>query len=152
MMTRKTKQVATFGIARLLALAAVLGAPGAALACRVASFQTPILHEKLPALPADAVAAEVEVVTDVRAPPGWRAMDVRIIRMIRGQYRGRTIRIEPKAYSSCDGWPYPGTRGIVVGSVLSSSDEALVVDPIRAPSAEDLRRQAASRPGPAEKR
>jgi hypothetical protein len=122
------------------------GASGAH-ACRVSTSQTPILHDRLPAaLPAGTIAAEVEVITDIRAPgAGDRAMNTRVIRMMRGKYAGRTIRVAPTYISSCDGWPYPGTRGIVVGRVLSSSDGVLAVDPIRGPSVAQQQREAAER-------
>ena len=114
--------------------AAVAAVPATAQACRVSSFQTPILHDKVPTLAPGLIAVEVEITTDVRSasrPP----LEGRIISMIRGKYAGSLLRIEPQVISSCDGFPYPGQRGIVVGRVLRSSGDALVVDPVRAPSA-----------------
>lgn len=126
-----------------LLVVATFTLPGAAQACRVAAAQTPLLHKRLPELGPGLVAAEVEIVTDVRSdsrPP----LEARIIRMISGDYAGTRLRIEPLMQTSCDGVPYPGTRGFVIGRVLSASDEILVVDPLRAPSAIELHRQRAA--------
>jgi len=129
----------------LLPLLAAALFPTPAQACRISANQTPLLHERLPRLPAGAIAAEVEIVTDARSearPP----LEARIIRMIRGSYRGTRLRIDRHMVSSCDGVPYPGMRGIVVGMVLSQTDELLVIDAIRAPSALERERQRPVRP------
>src|SRR5688572_6701426 len=88
--------------------------PGAARACRVPAAQTPYLHETLPAIPEGAVAAEVEITTDVRSPVNV-PLEARIISMRAGRYTGTKIRIEPQFVSSCDGFPYRGEQGFVVG-------------------------------------
>ena len=124
------------------ALACVASCP--AQACRTADFQTPILHSALPSLADGVVAAEVEIITDVRSPSSSNIMDARVITMIRGDYRGDRIRIDPQYRTSCDRFPSPGTRGIVVGRILSTSESVLVIDPIRAPSAFEVRRRRAS--------
>jgi hypothetical protein len=131
----------------LLALLVFAGAmlPASAEACRIAAAQTPILHDTLPPLPPGVVAAEVEIVTDVRSQADV-PLEARIVRMISGDYRGSRLRIDRNIVSSCDGVPYPGMRGIVVGRVLSVSDEMLVVDAIRAPSALERQRQRAAQP------
>ena len=126
----------------MISLAAALTAfPSAAHACRVPARQTPILHQTLPALPEGMVAAEVEITSDIRSP-GRPPLEARIISMVSGDDAGTKLRIEPRVISSCDGFPSPGTRGFAVGRILSSSEEALVIDPIRAPSAVELHRRA----------
>ena len=100
------------------------------------------LHDKIPVLSPDLIAAEVEITTDVRSTPS-PPLEARIISMIQGKYAGSLLRIEPQVISSCDGFPYPGQRGIVVGRVVQSSDGVLVIDPIRAPSANQIREDKA---------
>jgi hypothetical protein len=129
----------------LAPLVLTLLVPGPAQACRVPAAQTPLLHDRLPRLPAGVIAAEVEIVTDVRSEPE-PPLEARIIRMIRGNYRGTRLRIDPTRVTSCDGVPLPGQRGIVVGRVLSVSDEMLVVDAIRAPSRLERERQRRVQP------
>ena len=63
---------------------------------------------------------------------------------LEGDFKGSTIRIEPTYWSSCDSLPYPGSRGILVGRVLSSTGDVLVVDPVRALSQRQLEEQAAA--------
>ena len=128
----------------LLAAAALLPAP--ASACRVAAAQRPLLHERLPPLPRGAIAAEVEIVTDVRAP-ARPELEARIIRMRRGHYRGTRLRIDRTVVSSCDSIPYPGMRGIVAGWVVSQSGDLLVVAAIHAPSALERQQQRVARRG-----
>jgi hypothetical protein len=120
--------------------AAFSAAPNAAYACRASVSQTPILHRTLPALPDGVVAAEVQVITD-KYSPERPPLEARIISMIKGDYAGTKLRIEPHFISSCDVFPQPGDRGFAVGRVLSRSKEALVIDPIRAPSAGELHRR-----------
>ena len=93
-----------------------------------------ILHDKVPTLTSGLIAAEVEITTDIRSA-GRPPLEARIISMIQGKYAGSLMRIEPQVISSCDGFPYPGQRGVIVGRVLTSSEVLLVVDPVRAPSA-----------------
>ncbi len=123
-------------------LAMTVGAvPHVAHACRTSSSQTSILHRVLPVLPKGVVAAEVEITTDIRSP-ARPPLEARIISMIKGGYKGRKLRIAPQIISSCDGFPYPGSRGFAVGRVLLSSKDVLVIDPIREPSANDRMRQS----------
>ena len=110
-----------------MALVFAATVPGAAEACRTRSQMTPLLYDAVPELAPDLIAAEVEI---TRTNP----LEGRIVRMIRGEYSGSLLRLEPQYFSSCDAWPRSGQRGIAVGRVLRSSNEALVIDPIRAPS------------------
>jgi hypothetical protein len=107
-----------------------------------------MLHEALPDLPEGAVAVEVEITTDVRSA-GNPPLEARIISMIEGDFEGTKLRFDPRINTSCDGYPYLGTRGIAVGYVLSTSDGILVIDPIRAPSAVERERQNALSAEPA---
>lgn len=125
-------------IAILLLASTLWSAP--AVACRVASNQTPLLHETLPPLEPGMVAAEVEIVTDVRKDGG--PLEAQVLLMLEGSYAPAMIKIEPTVHSSCDGIPSVGTRGIVVGYVLSSTGDQLVVDPLRAPSERQRELQA----------
>ena len=117
---------------------AIISFPAPAQACRVAENQGPILHETLPALPDGAVAAEVEITADVRSTP-HPSLEARIISMIVGDYAGSKMRIEPRMRTSCDAVPSLGSRGIIAGLVLARSEEALVIDAIRAQSETKLR-------------
>lgn len=61
------------------------------------------------------MVAEVEITTDVRSterPP----LEARIIAMVQGDYTGEKLRIDQQLVSSCDGVPYPGDRGFVIGA------------------------------------
>jgi hypothetical protein len=113
-----------------LLCAALLALPSSAFACTFSEAMTPLLFDELPAVPADAVAARVQILSGGHRS-GTRA---RIIEMIRGDYPGSNLRLEPSFATSCDRPPVDGETGIVVGRVVSSSPEELVVDPIRAPS------------------
>jgi hypothetical protein len=124
----------------LLAVGAVI--PATAQACRLAANQTSMLHTILPAIPPGAVAAEVEIITDVRSadrPP----LEARILSMIVGDFKGTRLRFDPQIITSCDGFPSPGTRGIAVGYIRSASDDVLLIDPIREPSESERQRQPA---------
>jgi hypothetical protein len=130
-------------LAPLLLAAALF--PATAHACRIPSAMTPLLHERLPRpLPAGTVAAEVEIAADVRTSL-TQPIDARIIRMLRGHYRGTRLRIDRTVVTSCDADPSPGSRGIVVGRILSRTDALLVIDPIRAPSAREQQLQREQR-------
>lgn len=118
--------------------AAVATVPATAQACRVSTSQTPILHDTVPPVAPGLIVAEVEITTEIHSvarPP----LEARIISMIRGEYSGSHMRIEPQYFTSCDVFPSLGQRGIVVGRVLKIADDALVVDPVRAPSAAETR-------------
>jgi hypothetical protein len=112
-------------IRSILLVAALAALPSPAPACTVAEAMTPMLFEELPAVPTDAVAARVRMLTGIRA---------RIVEMIRGDYSGANLRLAPSASTSCDLHPDEGQTGIVVGWVISSSPDELVIDPLRAPS------------------
>jgi hypothetical protein len=124
--------------AMLVAIGAIV--PAAAQACRLPANQTSMLHRTLPALPPGVVAAEVEIITDVRSSDR-PFLEGEIISMIVGEFEGTRLRFDPQITTSCDGYPYPGTRGIAVGYVRSASDDILVIDPIREPSASERQRQ-----------
>jgi hypothetical protein len=91
------------------------------------------LHESLPEIPDGAVAARVEILTSTYSLHDVR-IEARIVSMLGGSYPGTRIRLEPRHVTSCDSFPSAGETGIVVGYVISSSDDLLIVDPIRAPS------------------
>jgi len=66
---------------------AAMGLSSTAQACRLSDRQTPILHDELPALTPELVAAQVEITTDVRSLPR-PPLEARIITMIHGSYSG----------------------------------------------------------------
>lgn len=115
--------------------------PGAAFACRTASNRTPYLHTSLPALSADMIAAQVEILTDTHSLRDVR-IEARVIAMLHGAYTGKRLRIEPTAITSCDAIPRAGEQGIIVGKVLRKENDVLVIDVIPAPSESQLIRQA----------
>ena len=115
--------------------------PVAAFACRVGSNLTPYLHPWLPAQPAlsaDMIAAEVEILSDPSSL-GVGGIDARVITMLRGDYAGKRLRIEPEVVTSCDAIPTAGARGVVIGKVLREEDGVLVIDIVRAPSLAEQR-------------
>ena len=111
-------------------LAAALAAP--ARACPFSEAMTPLLFDALPVVAPGDVAARIEVLPRDPRNPGMRA---RIVAILVGEYAGSNLRLEPSYLTSCDRFPQAGETGIVVGRVISSSPEALVIDPLRAPSA-----------------
>jgi len=115
----------------LAAIAALALLCSPARACPIADAMTPMLFEELPAVPPGAVAARVVILADDPRHAGTRG---RILAMLVGDYAGTMLRLEPAYYTSCDRFPQPGDAGIVVGRILSSTPDELVVDPIRAPS------------------
>jgi hypothetical protein len=123
-----------FAIRGFVALTAVAALPMPAWACPFSEAMKPMLFEELPAVPADAVAARVQILARNPHEPVVRA---RIVEMIRGDYAGASVRLEPSYHNSCDRFPLAGETGIVVGRVISSSPEALVIDPVWAPSLVD---------------
>ena len=54
-----------------------------------------------------------------------------IIEMVRGSYAGSKIIIKVRLGTSCDQFPYPGEEGIVVGDLISATNEALTISAIR---------------------
>lgn len=132
------------GNAFLFAATIGLATPAPAPACTIADAVTPYLHRTLPAVPQGAIAARVEILPGT--PSGHQVrIRARILSMLRGSYDGSTLLIEPRMLSSCDGIPTAGEKGIVVGRVVSSSPEALVIDPVRAPSRLDRQRSRRDR-------
>lgn len=77
----------------------------------------------------------------------WSA---KIIRMIKGSYSGERMIITPASLSSCNSFPRVGGRGFVVGRVIDSSSEALVVEAQSSRSLNDLAAAAAASFGPKE--
>ena len=122
---------------RILTVSAVAVAltvlPGSAEACVDPAELQPYLRRELPQIPNDAVAAEVEIVSTSDTLPHI-IIEARIIRMLSGTHAGARMRIQPRTVSSCSGIPTVGARGIVVGRVLSSSDDLLVIDPVPGPT------------------
>lgn len=117
--------------------------PVAAFACRVASNEKPYLHAWLPAQPAlsaDMIAAEVEVLSEPSSLRGVR-IEARVISMLKGAYAGTRLRIEPEFVTSCDAFPAVGARGVVIGKRLREEDGVLVIDIIRAPSLDEQMRK-----------
>jgi hypothetical protein len=122
-------------------VAALSTVPDDAGACLLAADQMSYLHKTLPELPEGTIAADVEITTNARRTAHGRS-EARIVSMIKGRYRGTKLIIEPSIVTSCDGIPHLGERGFVVGRVVSSSEDALVIDPIRVPSTyKDPRRE-----------
>jgi hypothetical protein len=120
----------------------VLALPStAAHACRAPSDQKPYLRSSLPALSADMIAAKVEILTDTRSLRDVR-IEARLITMLQGAYAEKRLRIEPVFVTSCDAFPRAGEQGIIVGKVLRRDKGVLVIDVVRAPSLNELRRLA----------
>jgi len=87
------------------------------------------------------VAARVEILTDTHSLRDVR-IEARLIAMLQGSYAGKRLRIEPVLVTSCDAFPQAGEEGIVVGKVLRKDKGVLVIDVVRAPSINELRRSA----------
>lgn len=124
-----------FGTVIGLASLAVLVAP--ANACRSTENGNSIFWGAIPTAAADTVIAEVEILTDTGVLPDV-TFEARIISMFQGSYSGSRLVLKPQRVSSCDWLPTVGAKGIVVGRVLSLSDDGLIIDPIRAPSQAEL--------------
>jgi hypothetical protein len=137
-LTGVTPLISNMRMIWLVAVALGIAAPGAAEACGFSADQSRILHEELAEVPAGEIAAEVEIIHAGSTGSGFERSQVndpvkaRIIRMLRGTFRGDTIFIDRRTTDSCDIWPKRGERGIIVGRVLSISDAALTVTPRRA--------------------
>jgi hypothetical protein len=116
-----------------------------ALACRVASNQTALLHETLPPLEPGMVAAEVEILDGRERRELFDPIDARIVRMIEGDFKGGTLRMTFTVVSSCDSFPQLGERGIAVGVVVGETDEVLSISPMRALSDRQREQQAAAK-------
>jgi hypothetical protein len=114
-----------------LLLAALAALPSPARACSFYEAMTPMLFQEPPVLLSGEVAARVVILPADRESPGIRA---RIVEMLVGDYSGSILLLAPSTGTSCDLYPAEGETGIVAGRVVSSTPEALVVDPERAPS------------------
>lgn len=112
-----------------VSIAAFFATSAPAGACASATGIRPLFHATLPTLPDRSVAMNVEIVAVSQA-----AIEGRIIAMVRGRYSGARFRIALQGVNSCDGRVRPGDRGLLVGRIVSASEEALVIDPIRGPS------------------
>ena len=110
--------------------------PSPASACMTAEAMTPMLFDELPVVLSGQVAARVVILPADPRRPHLRA---RIVEMLVGDYSGSTLRLEPSSQDSCDADPVEGETGIVVGRVVASTPEALVVDPERAPALAERR-------------
>lgn len=118
---------------RLLLLLLAAAFPATAQACAVPANQTHLLHERLPRLPGpNVIAAEVVIGGGI-----WSATEskteARIVRMIQGRYRGRSLWIDLSRMSSCDVQPQAGQRGFLVGYILSSANGTLLIQAIPGP-------------------
>lgn len=134
------------GLVSVAMAATIIAAP--AEACRNPRDQTSILHYQLPTEDVGDFAAVVEV-TVSQFDPGERSFEGRIITLLRGTTTATAFRFDgPKMIvTGCDSFPSVGSRGILVGTIVSSSPEQVVIDPIRAPSqSEQERLKAATKP------
>jgi hypothetical protein len=122
-------------IAAGLALAVV---PASASACRTAAQMHGYVFSSLPPLQPGEVAARVEIVS-VKGPLGRLEIDARIVAMLQGAYSGARLRMTASGGSNCDLPPRAGDVGIVVGRVVASSDDALVIEPNRSPAPDYVR-------------
>ena len=102
----------------------------AASACGGDYNSVGFLHTSLPDDVEYEVAAQVEI-TALTATTFPGEAEGRILSMIRGNYSGAKVVIRNLGGTSCDSFPMPGQKGIVLGRTISSSDDALVIDPIR---------------------
>jgi hypothetical protein len=111
---------------------ASLAASSQALACRASFQMRSFLFDALPEVPAGAVAARVEILSN-RWDPAHPAIRARVISMLRGSYSGPALILEPKFASNCEVPPPPGAVGIVIGKSISTSGGVLRVEPVIAP-------------------
>jgi hypothetical protein len=132
-------------MATILGLGLIAVPSEAARACPFAGAMTPYLHRSLPPMAQGMIAAEVEIVGD-RGAGGDVAIEARVVAMLRGDFSGTTMRIEPQFVTSCDAFPRIGDKGVLVGRPVSTANGVLVVDPVRAPSGWELERYRVPRP------
>ena len=104
-----------------------------AKACGGDPYSTGFVHKSLPDSPRAAVAAQVEIVSMRMNDAISGESEGRIVKMLRGSYSGSEIIIRSHL-TSCDQLPLPGQKGIVAGEVISSTDEALIIKPVRTKS------------------
>ena len=117
-----------FAIASIVPALVVAAAP--AKACRGEHSETGFVHQSLPDNPKAVVAAQVEITAMRPKDGGWGESEGRIIKMIRGDYSGSRIIVRTDL-TSCDHLPWPGEKGIVAGEVIASTNEALIILPVR---------------------
>ena len=103
--------------------------PSVAHACEGPHNDVGFLHHSLRDAPMSTVAAKVEIVAQRETAPGSYEVEGRIFSMLRGSYSGTKIILKVPALNSCDVLPGPGGKGIVVGEVVSSTADALVISP-----------------------
>lgn len=117
------------GLFSVAMAAAIIAAP--AQACRYHGNQTSFLHTELPAEDVGNFAAEVEVTVSQHGR-GERSFEGRIITILRGETTASTFRFDPNMFhTSCDSYSSVGSRGIIVGTIVSSSPEQVVINPVR---------------------
>ena len=137
--------MAGYRIAGLLSVAmaaAVIAAP--AQACSNPGSQTSMLHTELPNEDAGDFAAEVEVTVSQHGP-GQRSFEGRIIRLLRGTTTATTFRLDRSTINtSCDSYPSVGSKGILVGTIVSSSPDEVSIKITHAPSSRQLERLKAA--------
>lgn len=113
----------------------LLSLPSVAHACRDDTTST--MRQEIPWSESGQIVAEVEVDGLVEVKPlRWGA---KIIRMIKGSYSGTRMIIAPASLDSCNVFPVIGNRGFILGWVIDSSSEALVVEALSDLSNNELR-------------
>jgi hypothetical protein len=128
--------------------AGLLSLPSVAHACRDDGAMTSTIRREIPWSESGQTVAEVEVDGLVDAKHfRWGA---KIIRMIKGEYSGTRMIIVPASLNSCNSFPRDGDRGFVVGWVIDSSSNALVLKALSDRSLNDLAAAAAASFGPKE--
>lgn len=117
----------------------VVAAPwhSVAAACSGPHSNVGFLHRSLPADGKYEVAVEVEI-SALRAGPILREAEGRILSLIRGNYAGTRVIVRNLGLTSCDSLPSPGQKGIILGKIISSSPDALIIDPIRTLSEREI--------------
>ena len=116
---------------------AVVTSHSVARACGGPPYNVGFLHRDLPDDRKFDVAVTVEI-TAVRARPIPGEAEGRILSVVHGQYSGSKVLILNVGLTSCDSPPFLGQKGIVVGKIVSVSDDALVIDPIRTLSEREI--------------
>ena len=106
-------------------------------ACGGDPYSTGFVHQSLPDNPKAVVAAQVEIVAMRPTDAISGESEGRIIKMLRGSYSGSKIIVRTYL-TSCDQLPWPGEKGIVAGEVISSTDEALIIRPVRTLSEREI--------------
>lgn len=125
-------------VLRLLAFSAlatgVFATPSSASDCERYPYQ--FIHRTMPDAPKGEIVARVQI-GPLRKIDGISGeSEGRIIEMLRGSYAGSKIIIKVHLHTSCDQFPYPGEQGIVVGNVISSTEEELTISAISTRSKE----------------